>query len=57
MIEQAYSPSYDGYCDIKRGFKLPNGDYIEKNEKKHKRVRKRAKAPRRNLNERWMFYV
>lgn len=43
LIEQAYTPIIEAYRDIKRGIKTQNG-YIEKNAKKHKRIRRKCKA-------------
>lgn len=48
IVEQAYSPIMEAYRDIKRGIKTRDG-YIEKNAKKHKRIRKNA------THQKWML--
>ena len=41
LIEQAYSPSFDCFWDIKKSFKNSSGIYYPKNIKKHKRIRRK----------------
>lgn len=40
-VEQAYSPVYEGFCALKRGWKGYDGVYHEKNYKRHRRVRRK----------------
>ena len=46
----------EAYRDIKRGIKTRDG-YIEKNAKKHKRIRKKCNAPKMDVNPIWAWYV
>lgn len=56
LVEQVYSPIMEAYRDIKRGIKTRDG-YIEKNAKKHKRIRKKCNAPKMDVNPIWAWYV
>ena len=56
-IEQAYSPVYEFFSDLRKGYKDMGGTYHEKNEVRHKRIRRKhwdnakrilAKEPRIN---------
>ena len=40
-VEQAYSPVYEAFWDVKRGFKHQSGHYVPKNVKRHKRIRRK----------------
>ena len=42
-IEQAYSEEMEFFIDIKKGFKLQNGEYVRENVRKHKRARRKTK--------------
>lgn len=57
IIRQAYSPVYEAFWDIKKGFKLPNGKYIPKNIKRHKRIRRKLKIKNIEVNPVWARYV
>ena len=57
IITQAYSPVYEAFWDIKKGFKLPNGKYIPKNIKRHKRIRRKLKIKNIEINPVWVRYV
>lgn len=56
-VEQAYSPVYAGFCDIVRGFKKYNGEYVSKNAKRHRRVRRKLNINKADVNPIWMRYV
>lgn len=56
-VEQAYSPVYEAFLDIKRGFKNPSGKYIKKNVKKHKRIRRKHGVKNIEVNPIWVYYV
>lgn len=57
IVEQAYSPVYDAFWDVKRGFKLPSGEYIPKNVKRHKRIRRKLGIKNIEVNPMWINYV
>lgn len=40
IVEQAYSPTFCCFWDIKKGFKHPNGTYYAKNVKKAQKNKK-----------------
>lgn len=56
-IEQVYSPVYEAFWDIKRGFKLPDGTYILKNVKRHKRIRRKRNIKNIEVNPLWIYYI
>lgn len=56
IVEQAYTPVMEAYMDIKRGFKTVNG-YIKKDVRKHRRIRKKCNAPKKEINPLWVWYV
>ena len=56
-VEQAYSPVYDCFQDIKRGFKHPNGMYYAKNTRKHRKYRKKNNIKNANVNPIWSKYI
>ena len=56
-VEQAYSSVYDGFLDIKKGFKDGNGKYISKDVKRHKRIRRKLGINNIDVNPNWIFYV
>ena len=47
----------EGFLDIKKGFKNPLGEYISKNAKKHKRVRRKLNIKNIEVNPEWVFYT
>ena len=57
IVEQAYSPVYDAFWDIKRGFKHPSGYYVPKNIKRHKRIRRKMGVKNIEVNPLWINYV
>lgn len=60
LLEMAYSPILIGFRDIKKGFGGIYHNkkyYIQKDEKRHKRIRRKNKIKPDNLNARWTFYV
>lgn len=56
-IEQAYSPSMEGFEDIKKGFKNYYGEYFPKNIKKHKRIRRKLEIRNVDVNPEWVHYI
>lgn len=56
-VEQAYSPVYDAFWDIKKGFSLPSGEYISKNVRKHKRIRRKLGIKNIDINPEWLKYI
>lgn len=56
-IEQAYSPVYAGFCDVVRGFKKHNGEYVPKNTKRHRRVRRKLGIKNIDVNPAWLRYI
>ena len=57
IVEQAYSPVYEAFWDVKRGFKLPSGEYVSKNVKKHKKIRRKRNVKNIEVNPSWIHYV
>lgn len=57
IVEQAYSPVYDAFSDIKKGFKHPDYGYVPKNVKRHKRIRRRLGIKNVEVNPEWLKYV
>ena len=57
LIEQAYSPSFDCFLDIKKGFKNSFGVYYPKNIKKHKRIRRKLGIKNYEINPEWINYI
>jgi hypothetical protein len=56
-VEQAYSPVFEAFWDVKRGYKHPTLGYIEKNVKRHKRIRKKKHIKDIEVNPLWIKYV
>lgn len=56
-VEQAYSPVYEAFYDIKRGFKDVSGRYHSKNVKRHKRIRRKLNIKNIKVNPDWIFYI
>lgn len=56
-VEQAYSPVYEAFYDIKKGYKDALGRYHPKNVKRHKRIRKRLDTKNIDVNPSWIFYI
>lgn len=57
VIEQAYSPEYECFADVKKGFKNHRGEYISKDVKKHKRVRRKLNIKNYEINPIWLKYI
>lgn len=59
LLEQTYSPVFDCFLDIKKGFKLPDGTYCEKNVKRHKRIRRKMNIKNTDyeINPKWINHV
>ena len=57
VLEQAYSDAYDCFLDIKKGFKRPDGVYVPKDVRKHKRIRRKLKIAGIKINPEWVFYT
>ena len=57
IVEQAYSPVYDAFWDIQRGFKLASGKYVPKNIKKHRRIRRKKNIKNIEVNPLWIKYI
>lgn len=56
VVEQAYSPVYEAFWDITRGFK--NGrKYTPKDVKRHKRIRRKLNIKNIEINPAWIFYI
>ena len=56
-VEQAYSPVYEAFYDIKKGYKDALGRYHPKNVKRYKRIRKRLDTKNIDVNPSWIFYI
>lgn len=56
-IEQSYSPVYEAFYDIKRGYKDALGRYHPKNVKRHKRIRRKLNIKNIDVNPYWIFYL
>lgn len=57
VIDQVYSPVYEAFYDVKRGFKNLNGQYVPKNVKKHKRIRRKLGIKNIKVNPEWVYYI
>ena len=57
IVEQAYSSLYDAFLDVKKGFKLPSGEYVPKNVKRHKRIRRKLNIKNIEVNPLWINYI
>ena len=56
-VEQVYSPVYEAFYDIKKGYKDELGRYHPKNDKRHKRIRRRLDTKNIDVNRTWVFYI
>ena len=56
-IEQTYSPVYEAFLDIKKGFKDYYGIYHPKNVKRHKRIRRKLNIKNIEVNPLWVYYI
>ena len=59
LLFQAYSPVSECFVDIKKGYKNFFGEYIPKNVKRHKRIRKKLNINKNDfeINPIWATYV
>jgi hypothetical protein len=57
IVDQAYSPVYEAFWVIKRGFKRHDGVYVPKNIKRHKRLKRKSKIRNIEVNPIWLNYV
>ena len=57
IVEQAYSPVYEAFWDIEKGFRLPSGEYAPKNVKRHKRIRRKLGIKNIEVNPQWINYI
>ena len=57
VVAQAYSPVYQAFWDVKRGFKHPDGHYVAKNVKRHRRIRRKKNIKDIEINPLWINYV
>ena len=56
-VEQAYSGVLEAFHDVKKGFVNANGDYIPKNVKRHKRIRRKLGIKNIEVNPIWIYYI
>ncbi|MDE7425734.1 MAG: hypothetical protein K2N51_18905 [Lachnospiraceae bacterium] len=57
IIEQAYSPCMEAFLDVTKGFKNGIGEYVSKNIRKHKRIRRKLNLKNIEVNPKWAFYT
>lgn len=57
IVEQAYSPVYEAFWDVTKGYKHPYGYYVSKNVKRHRRIRRRLNVRNIEVNPIWLNYV
>lgn len=57
IVSQAYSPVYEAFWVIKRGFKRHDGVYVPKNIKRYKRLKRKSKIRNIEVNPIWLKYV
>ena len=57
VVQQAYSPVYEAFWDVKRGFRHPYGYYVPKNVKRHKRIRRKLGVKNIEVNPLWIYYM
>lgn len=57
VVEQAYSPVMKAFMDIKKGFKNGCGEYMPKDIKRHKRIRRKLNIRNIDVNPVWVFYI
>lgn len=56
-VAQAYSPVYEAFWDIKKGFKHPENGYQAKNIRRHKRIRRKKNIKNIEVNPLWLNYI
>ena len=57
IVEQVYSPVYEAFWDVKKGFRHSTLGYIEKNVKRHKRIRRKKNIKNIEVNPVWIKYI
>lgn len=57
VVEQAYSPVYEAFRDVHRGYRTSSGKYVPKNIRKHKRIRRKFNVKGIEINPEWVFLV
>lgn len=57
VIEQAYSPVYEAFHDVHRGFKHPTLGYIPRDVERHKRIRRKLGIKNIEVNPPWIYYI
>lgn len=57
VVEQAYSPVYEAFWDVKRGFRHPAGYYVPRNVERHKRIRRKLGIKGIEVNPQWIYYI
>lgn len=57
VIEQTYSPVYEAFWDVTRGFKHPYGYYVPRNVERHQRIRRKLGIKNIDVNPPWIYYI
>ena len=57
IVEQAYSPVFEAFWDVKRGFKHPTLGYIPRDVERHKRIRRKLGIKGIEVNPQWIYYI
>ena len=57
LLNKHTPPVLEAFCDIKKGFRNGYGEYVPKNVKKHKRVRRRLNIKNIEVNPLWIYYI
>ena len=56
-VEQAYSPIVEAFYVVKRGYKLPSGEYVANNKKKHRRLKRKSGVKNIAVNPVWVYFM
>ena len=57
IVAQAYSPVYEAFWDVHRGFKHPTLGYIPRDVERHKRIRRKLGIKGIEVNPQWIYYI
>lgn len=57
IVEQAYSPVFEAFHDVKRGYKHPTLGYIKRDVERHKRIRRKLGIKNIEVNPIWVYYI
>ena len=57
IVEQAYSPIYEAFWDVIKGYQHPDGHYVSKNIKRHRRIRRKLNVRNIEVNPIWLNYI